>query len=128
MRLPVYAIAILTSASASAACWAKGQSFDKRSARVRVRCEDTRGTQIDYRASPGWGVIRYETGWVGLYGAEGHTANDQANSRERPTSILATATITGRTKGTGVQILGHRFARCPGGDRGRLQVAGITDR
>jgi hypothetical protein len=43
MRLPIYAIAILASASVSAACWAKEQSFSKRSARVRLGCEDARG-------------------------------------------------------------------------------------
>jgi hypothetical protein len=53
MRLPIYAMAILASASVSAACWAKEQSFSKRSARVRVGCEDTRGTQIEYNAPPG---------------------------------------------------------------------------
>jgi hypothetical protein len=126
MRLPIYAIAILTSASVSAG--AKEQSFSKRSARVWVGCEDTRGTQIEYHAPPGWRIIRYDTGWAGLYGVEGHSANVQANSRERPTSVLATGTITGRTKGAGVQILGHRFARCPGGGRGWLQVAGIIAR
>jgi hypothetical protein len=97
MRLLIYAIAILASASVSAACWAKEQSFSKRSARVGVGCEDTRGTQIEYHAPPGWKIIRYDTGWVGLSGVEGHTANVQANSRERPTSVLATGTITGRT-------------------------------
>jgi hypothetical protein len=125
MRLRIYAIAVLASVSVSAACWAKEQSFSKRSARVWVGCEDTRGTQIEYHAPPGWKIIRYGTGWAGLYGVEGHTANIQTNSPERPTSVLATGTITGRTKGTGVQILGHRFARCPGGGRGWLQVAGI---
>jgi hypothetical protein len=128
MRQPIYAIAILAAASVSATCWAKELSFSKRSARVRVGCEDTRGTQIEYQAAPGWRIIRYDTGWVGLYGVEGHTANVQANSREKPTSVLATGTITGQTKGTGVQILGHRFARCPGGGRGWLQVAGIIAR
>jgi hypothetical protein len=128
MRLPIYAIAILASASVSAACWAKEQSFSKRSARVRVGCEDTRGTQIAYHAPPGWRIIRYDTGWIRLYGVGGHTANVQANSRERPTSVLAMGTITGRTKGTGVQIFGHRFARCPGSGRGWLQVAGIIAR
>jgi hypothetical protein len=103
MRLPIYAIAILASASVSttcwANCWAKEQSFSKRSARVRVGCEDTRGTQIEYQAPAGWRIIRYDTGWVGVYAVEGHTANVQDNSREKPTSVLATGTITGQTKG-----------------------------
>jgi hypothetical protein len=128
MRLPIHAIAILASASVGSACWAEEQSFSKRSGRVRVGCEDTRGTQIEYHAPPGWRITRYDSGWVGLSGVGGHTANVQANLRERPTSVFARGTITGRTRGAGVQILGHRIARCPGGGRGWLQVAGIIAR
>jgi hypothetical protein len=128
MRLAMYTLAILASASIGTACWANQQSFSKRSTRVRVGCEVTRGTQIEYQAPPGWKIIRYDTGWVGLSGVEGHTANVQANSKERPTSVLATGTITGRNRGPGLQILGHSIARCPGGGRGWLQVAGIIAR
>lgn len=129
MRLPIHAIAILASASVGTACWAKEQSFSKRSSRVRVGCEDTRGAQIEYRAPPGWRIVKYNTGWVGLSGVEGQTANVQTNSRERPTSVVATGTIRGRNKGAGVQIFGHRIARCPGGGgHGWLEVAGIIAR
>jgi hypothetical protein len=128
MRLPIYAIAILASASVGTACWAKQQSFSKRSWLVRVGCEDTRGTQIEYHAPPGWRIIRYDTGWVGLCGVESHTANIKANSREKPTSVVAAGTITGRNRGPGVRILGHRIAACPSRGRGWLQVAGIIAR
>jgi hypothetical protein len=97
MRLAMYTIGILASVSVGTACWANQQSFSKRSARVRVGCEDTRGTQVDYQAPAGWRIIRYDTRWLGLSGVEGHTANVQANSRERPTSVFATETITAET-------------------------------
>jgi hypothetical protein len=128
MRLPIYAIAILASASVGTVCWAKEQSFSKRSWQVRVGCEDTSGTRIEYHAPPGWRIVRYGTAWVGLTGVEGHTANVEANSTERPTSVVATGTIRGRNRGPGVQIFGHRIARCPSGGRGWLQVAGIIAR
>ncbi len=127
MRLPIYTIAILASASVGTNCWATQQSFTKRSAQIRVGCEDAKGTQIEYHAPPGWRIIRYDSGWIGLSGVGGHTANVQGNSKERPTSVVATGTIRGRNRGVGIQILGHRFARCPGG-RGWLQVAGIIAR
>jgi hypothetical protein len=128
MRLIIRAIAILASASVGTACWAKEQSFSKRSSRVRVGCEDTRGTQIEYHAPPGWRIIRYDTGWVGLSGVGGHTAKVQANPSERPTSVFATGTIRGRNRVSGVRILGRRMATCPGSGRGWLQVAGIIAR
>jgi hypothetical protein len=128
MRVAIYTIAILASASVGPTCWANQQSFSKRSSQVRVRCEDTRGTQIEYQAPPGWKIIRYDTRWVGLSGVEGHTANVQANSRERPTSVFATGTIRGRERGPGVQILRRRIATCPRGGRGWLEVAGIIAR
>ncbi len=128
MRLPIYAIAILASASVGATGWARELSFSKRSPWIRVACEDTRSTQIEYRAPPGWKIIKYDAGWVGLSGVEGHTTHVEANSQERPTRVLATGTITGRTKGAGVQILGHRFARCPGNGRGWLRIAGMIAR
>jgi hypothetical protein len=104
MRPPIYAIAILRQPP----CWAKETIVQQEIRRVRVGCEDTRGTQIEYQAPPGWRIIRYDTGSVGLYSVKGHTANVQANEREKP--------------------VGHRFARCPGGGRGWLQVAGIIAR
>ncbi len=128
MRLPIYAIAILASASVGTACWANEQSFSKRSSQVRVGCEDVRGTQIEYHAPPGWRITRYNTGWVGLSGVGGHIANVRANESASPTSVVATGTIRGREWRAGIRILGHRFATCPGGGRGWLQVAGIITR
>src|SRR5262249_13693718 len=128
MRLPVYAIAILAAASVGTACFANERSFNKRSWRVRVGCEDIRGTQVEYRAPLGWRIVRYDTEWVGLSGVERHTANVKANSRERPTSVLATGKITGRNREAVVGLFGRRIAACPTRGHGRLQVAGVTAR
>jgi hypothetical protein len=128
MPLPVYAIAILTSASVGSACFANERSFNRRSWRVRVGCEDVRGTQVQYRAPLGWRIVRYDTEWVGLSGVEHHTANVQANSRERPTSVVATGMITGRNRESSVGIFGHRIATCPTRGHGWLQVAGVIAR
>ena len=128
MRLPVYAIAILASASVGTACFANERSFSKRSWPVRVRCEDVRGTQVEYQAPFGWKIVRFDTEWVDLSGVGHHTATAKANSRERPTRVLAKGMITGREREPGVGAFGRRIESCPTGGHGRLQVAGVIAR
>jgi hypothetical protein len=128
MRLPVYAIAILASASVGTACFASERSFSKRSWRVRVGCEDISGTQVQYRAPLGWRIVRYDTEWVGLSGVGHHTAIAKTNSRERPTRVVAKGMITGRDREAGVGVFGRRIESCPTGGHGWLQVAGVIAR